>query len=153
MLSCIGKIFRKPSLDNGQNISVVRGKWGESVACEYLQKCGWKIVGKNVRPSIRDQRKEIDIVAYDRGNDQLVFVEVKTHMKQSEYAPRLWSINRHKKKILLSAFRIWLTTHRWSGNYRFDVIEVYGRMDETPIIDHIENVHIFPPSDRFRRYG
>ena len=153
MLSCIGKIFKKPSNGNVSNISVVRGEWAEGVACEYLKKRGWKIVGKNVRPSIRDRRKEIDIIAYDGESNQLVFVEVKTHIKQSEYPPRLWSINSHKKKILLSAFRIWLSVHKWSGNYRFDVIEVYGRMDEEPVIDHIENVHIFPPSDRFRRYG
>ena len=40
---------------------------------------------------------------------------------------------------------------KWHGNFRFDVIEVYG--DETsgapPEIDHIANVKLFPPNWRF----
>jgi hypothetical protein len=40
---------------------------------------------------------------------------------------------------------------RWHGNFRFDVVQVYGAENgpSAPEIDHVENVRMFPPKWRF----
>lgn len=147
------KVFgRELRIENvSANKSVRRGCWGENVAAEHLRRKGWRIVGRNVRPCRRDQRCELDIVAYIPSERQIVFVEVKTHLRHSPYASRLWAVDRRKRANLLRASANWLMTRKWHGNYRFDVIEVYG--EETgnapPEIDHIANVKLFPPNWRF----
>ena len=135
-----------------QNESVARGAWGEEIAVQFLRRNGWRVIDRNVRPYERDERKEIDIVAYFEEDNMIAFIEVKTHKTHNEFAPRNWGVDRAKKRNLLPAFRAWLRSHRWSGNYRFDIIEVYGDGTTSPEIDHIINVPIFPPSDRFYRY-
>lgn len=133
------------------NRSVQRGCWGENVAAEHLRRLGWRIVERNARPCRRDRRCELDIVAFVPPERQVVFVEVKTHRRHSSYAGRLWAVDRKKRANLLRASANWLMARKWHGNFRFDVIEVYG--DETsgapPEIDHIANVKLFPPNWRF----
>jgi Holliday junction resolvase-like predicted endonuclease len=81
----------------------------------------------------------------------VVFVEVKTHKRHSSYAGRLWAIDRRKKSNLLRASANWLMVRKWHGNFRFDVIEIYGEQDGElpPEIDHIMNVKLFPSNWRF----
>ena len=64
------------------NVGVEHGAWGEDVAVEYLRVHGYEIVDRNVRPCRRDQRLEIDVIAYDRMYDVMAFVEVKQHANQ-----------------------------------------------------------------------
>jgi putative endonuclease len=155
MLSFFGKknASLAQTVQPQKNIGVERGVWGEETAVKFLRSNGWKIVERNVRPFARDYRKEIDVVAYIEEDNMIVFVEVKAHKKHSEYAPRSWGVDRAKKRNLLTAFRAWLRTRKWAGNYRFDIIEIYGDESTPPEIDHIINVPIFPASDRFYRYG
>ena len=147
------KVFgRELGIENvSANKSVRRGCWGENVAAEHLRRKGWRIVGRNVRPCRRDQRCELDIVAYIPSERQIVFVEVKTHLRHSPYASRLWAVDRRKRANLLRASANWLMTRKWHGNYRFDVVEVYGEEagNMPPEIDHIANVKLFPPNWRF----
>jgi putative endonuclease len=138
---------------DSQNISVLRGVWGEDIAADFLKRKGWRIVGRNLCPCKRDRRKEIDIVAYIREENTVVFVEVKTHKTHPDKAPRAWGVDRAKKRNLLAAFRAWLRSKKWTGNYRFDILEIYGDGLDFPEIDHLVNVPIFPPSDRFFKYG
>ena len=53
------------------NISVT-GKYGEDLACKYLEECGYQIIGRNFRKAWG----EIDIIGKD--GEVLVFIEVKT---------------------------------------------------------------------------
>lgn len=133
------------------NIGVAHGVWGEEVAVEFLRIHGYEILERNVRPLERDRRLEIDIVAYDRLYDTIAFVEVKQHRARSPFARRLQSVNRHKCDLLRRACRAWIVKNQWQSGYRFDVIEVYGepRMRGRPEIDHIPNVKLFVPDDRF----
>ena len=127
------------------------GRWGEDVAARHLEGMGWRIIERNARPCRKDMRCELDIVALNPDGRQVVFVEVKTHKRHSERAGRLWAIDSRKKRNLLRASANWLMRRRWHGNYRFDVMEIYGEMDGRvpPEIDHIENVPLFPPNWRF----
>ncbi len=127
-----------------------QGVWGERMAEAALRRKGWKVLGRNVRPCLQDQRCEIDLI-FRSAEASVVFVEVKTHSCRSEYDSRLKSINARKKQALLRACAAWLKRERWKGNFRFDVVEVWGSKDsgEAPEIDHIENVPLFGANWRF----
>lgn len=141
--------MRRPP--EGENVGVRHGRWGEAIAVELLRREGYEILERNVRPNPRDRRLEIDIVAYDRRTDRLVFVEVKQHASHSDCERRLRSVDRRKKRLLKAACRSYLARNRWQGEYRFDVIEVYGTPESRAKAetDHIEHVNLFTPPDRF----
>ncbi len=131
------------------NASADRGRWGENVSARHLAGMGWRIIGRNERPCRRDRRCELDIVAFDPRERSVVFVEVKTHKARSDFAGRLWGIDGRKKQNLLRASANWLMQKRWHGNFRFDVMEVYGEEGAgEPYIDHMRNVRLFP--DKWR---
>lgn len=132
------------------NVGVYHGKWGEDVATEFLRRGGFEILDRNTHPCERDRRLEIDIVAWDRSHDELVFVEVKQHATITRYARRLRSIDRAKRKNLRRACVAWRRRNSWAGAFRFDVIEVYGiPKGGRPVIDHIRNVALFVAPERF----
>ena len=136
---------------DGENVGVAHGRWGEDVAVEWLRTRGYVIVDRNVRPCRRDQRLEIDVIAYDRMYDVMAFVEVKQHAAKSPFATRLRSVDRRKRDLLRRACRTWIAKERWAGAYRFDVIEVYGTPNAAcrAEIDHIPGVRLFEKTERF----
>ena len=129
--------------------SVRRGEWGEDVAVEFLRRGGYEIVERQARPVGADARLEIDVIAYDRCRDTMVFVEVKQHAARSAYARRLRGVDRRKRLLLRRACNAWRRVNRWRGDYRFDVIEVYGAPGARPEVDHIPHVELFPRRGRF----
>lgn len=133
-----------PRLRENGNLGVGHGCWGEAVACDFLRAKGYEIFERNATPYERDRRLEIDIVAYERASDTLVFVEVKQHKRFSPYASRLRSVNKRKLRNLRIVFNAWRRANRWDEGCRFDVIEIYGT-PETGIeaVDHIESVRVF----------
>ena len=136
------------------NVGVLHGLWGETVAVDYLRRHGYEIVDRNSRPVEKDERLEIDIVAWDRRKDEMVFVEVKQHAQPSPYARRLQSVNRRKRMNLRRACNAWRRTNRWRGAFRFDVIEIYGVPGGgRPVIDQISNVKLFAKRGRFVRWS
>ena len=133
-----------------ESTAVRHGEWGEDVAAEHLRRSGFEIIDRNSRPSARDGRLEIDIVAWDRASDTMVFVEVKQHSQISPYARRLQSIDRAKRRCLRRACGAWRRVNGWQGGFRFDVVEVYGAPGKgRPIVDHIRNVALFAKRTRF----
>jgi len=131
------------------NIGVEHGAWGEERAVERLRLEGLEIVDRNVRPC-GDHRLEIDIIAYERDSNTMVFVEVKQHARHALAERRLRSVDRKKKRNLRIACNAWRRRNRWQGSYRFDVIEVFGVPgDRHPEIDHIRRVNLFVPDERF----
>ena len=135
------------------NLGVERGAWGESVATDYLRRAGFVVVDRNARPVERDERLEIDIVAWDPKRDEMTFVEVKQHADLTPYGRRLRSVNRRKKRNLLRACNAWRRVNKWHGGYRFDVIEIYGVPGRRPEIDHIPHVELFARRERFVRWN
>lgn len=135
------------------NIGVQHGVWGEDVAAEFLRRNGFELVDRNSRPVGDDGRLEIDLVAWERKTDTMVFVEVKQHARLTGYGRRLRSIDRRKKENLRRACNVWRRVNRWRGAYRFDVIEIYGTPEGgRPVIDHIANVELFVKHDRFVKW-
>jgi len=131
-----------------RNIGAEHGAWGEDAAVERLRLEGLQIVDRNVRPC-RDRRLEIDVIAYDREADAMVFVEVKQHASHAEAERRIRSVDSHKMRLLRTACNAWRRSNRWQGNYRFDVVEVFGTPGTRPEIDHVRQVNLFTPNARF----
>ena len=141
---------QRPERKRSDNIGVLHGEWGENEAVAYLRRRGYEIVERNSRPVEKDERLEIDLVAWDRRNDAMVFVEVKQHAKPSPYSRRLRSVDKRKRENLRRACKAWRRVTRLHGAFRFDVIEVYGVPDGGhPVIDHIEKVDLFAKRGRF----
>jgi len=135
-----------------RNVGVEHGAWGEDVAVERLRLEGMEIVDRNVRPC-RDRRLEIDVIAYDRESDAMVFVEVKQHASHAEAESRIRSVDGEKMRRLRTACNAWRRNNRWQGSYRFDVVEVFGTPGSRPEVDHVRQVNLFAPPSRFVRWG
>ena len=119
------------------------GAWGEERAAAFLKERGFTILGRNVRPTVRD---ELDIVA--RSGDLLVFVEVKTR-GSGDFSRPLRAVDARKRHALNRAAAAWLRKARYPNLfYRFDVIEVIGQPEEdAPLIRQVEDA--FPFERRF----
>lgn len=121
------------------------GKFGEEIAASFLEKEGYRIVGRNIKFG----RHELDIIAEDK--DFLVFVEVKTrscsHPESSNYGNPGRAVTYKKRTDTLRATYDYLKSHGTSKQPRIDVIEVFlqhvGENRATPPqilnINHIRN--------------
>ena len=114
------------------------GKFGEDLACEYLVKNGYKIIGRNYRINFG----EIDIIA--REGDTLCFVEVKTR-RSSDFGEGSEAVATLKKRKLCQTALWYLTQHRMTdAKARFDVVSILleeGARDEIELIKNAFEVN------------
>ena len=108
-------------MDDMHNIKL--GQLGESIACDYLKKNGYKIISRNLHVS----KHEIDIIAED--DSFLVFIEVKTrsvaYEESSSYGSPGRAVNYKKRSNTVLAAKTYLMTNYTNKQPRIDVIEVY----------------------------
>jgi putative endonuclease len=123
------------------------GRLGETLAIEYLERAGYRIVAANFRlPIGRNTRNvivnaEIDVVAYDGAT--LCFVEVKTR-GTDEFAPPQVNVDLRKRRQIARAARGY---RRMFGlvdaAYRYDVVTVVSasakQSDLEPRIELLKN--------------
>ena len=107
-----------------------KGRMGEDVAADHLQKRGYRIAARNYRCGLG----EIDIVA--EGRNQVVFVEVKTWDHYGADSLE-WAIYGKKRKRILGGSRHYLMRHPEYESFgvRYDVILVSDHLKK---LDHIE---------------
>jgi len=114
------------------------GKIGEDIAVKFLEKNNYKILERNYRKPWG----EIDIVASDAENNELVFMEVKTQNEKFEWRPEE-NITIHKKRQLSRIILTYLKTKNISENqnWRVDVVAIKLNF-KTKIaqIEHIKNI-------------
>lgn len=98
------------------------GSRAERVAFRYLKKSkNFRLLCRNYRFS----RYEIDIVCYDKTNDCIVFVEVKTRPTYARVQGYYAATSKHKKECLKKCANAFLRKNSaLDKNYRFDVVEV-----------------------------
>lgn len=109
------------------------GKWGESLAADYLCEQGYTVLERNAR----SQYGEIDLVASQ--GDYLVFVEVKTRTSTAFGLPED-SVTSRKQAHLLAAAQAYLQNHpEMEDTWRVDVISIECRPGQPPVITHFEN--------------
>lgn len=119
------------------------GRYGESVACYYLQSKKYKILEQNFYAS----HNEIDIIAEDK--KYIIFVEVKTRscssLSEYNYGTPAMAVTQSKQKRTLAAAQAYLAQHPTKKFPRLDVIEVYltkataSSPSEVLRINHIED--------------
>ncbi len=108
------------------------GKQGESLAAAHLREKKYKIYGKNIRLG----RDEIDIIAYDKEQRTLVFVEVKTRSHfDADFLPALGLTPRKKRALKRSAWK-WMSKKEFDAPWRIDVILVIG----SKVFKHIKQM-------------
>ena len=122
------------------------GTRGESEACRYLKKHGYKILRRNFVA----EDAEIDIVA--ECEDATVFVEVKTRTKESQgnaEARPASAVTPEKQRKILKASKFF--PRNPDKAMRFDVIEViYSSEDmKHPRIEHL--ISTFNHDTAYRR--
>lgn len=113
------------------------GKYGENFACDFLEKNGYKIIERNFSCS----QGEIDIIAYDKKQNEIVFVEVKTRTNFNYGFPSE-SINKIKKKHMKKSVEYYIYKKNLYNYYlRFDVIEIVFQNQKYKL-NHIKNVFL-----------
>jgi putative endonuclease len=112
---------------------------GERLACNFLKKKNYKILGINLRV----KNNEIDIVALDNPKNELVFIEVKTRSSIQFGTPALAVSNKKLQSITLVAKK-YLRQHHCNLDYRFDIIAIsylkQRGIKPKPKIEHFENI-------------
>ncbi len=119
------------------------GRFGESVACFYLQSKGFKIIEQNFYAS----HNEIDIIAENK--QYIIFVEVKSRSCTSDldlqYGSPAMAVTHSKQRRTVAAAQAYVNLHPTKKKLRLDVIEVYLKKskDSSPSevlkINHIED--------------
>ena len=111
------------------------GRWGESLAAEYLREKGHQVVAANWRCRFG----ELDLVT--RSGGYLCFVEVKLRTSDA-YGRAGEFVDWRKQGKLRAAAQLYLQQRPTQLQPRFDVVEVYapqGRDTARPRIFHWEN--------------
>ena len=117
------------------------GSHGESIACKFLKKEGYKILERNKHES----HKEIDIIASNK--DYIAFVEVKTRSVDEDlfnpYGTPASAVTFSKREKLIFAARSYLRSNPTDKQPRMDVIEVYLKKGTQKVlkINHFENAY------------
>lgn len=116
------------------------GKWGESLAADYLTAKGYAILARNWRVGHRD----IDIVAFH--NDTLVIIEVKTRTANTFVSPEE-AVDYQKIRSLCIAANAYVKQKRINAPIQFDIIAITGNASDYNI-NHIEQAFLPPLSRR-----
>lgn len=111
------------------------GNEGEEIAANYLVQKGYEIVERNYFFS----KGEIDIIARDPSNNELVFVEVK-FKTNLEFGDPVYSVTKNKQRQLKRLAELYLYDKNIDEiDCRFDVITVLKLYNSEPVIEHYEN--------------
>ena len=110
------------------------GKYGEQLAADYLQRAGFRILGRNWRCA----EGEIDLVAADRR--VLVAVEVKTRSSTAFGTP-LEAVTRKKRSRLRRLAVQWVVANGvLFDEVRVDVVEVLKDERGGYSLEHIKGI-------------
>ena len=120
------------------------GRWGEAEAARYLQSKKYIPVAMG----FSTRYGEIDIIAESK--EFLIFVEVKTR-KDANFAEAKDYVTLSKQRRIITAANMWLANNRCEKKIRFDVIELYYRLDngkpQLAMLNHIENAFYVSSDD------
>lgn len=113
------------------------GALGEHTACEYILQKGYTIRATNLRVT----NNEIDIIALDTINNELVFIEVKTRTNSNFGNPEVAVTNKKIQSMNFVAQK-YIKSNHCNLDYRFDIIAIsyLGDKSQEPQIEHFENI-------------
>lgn len=106
---------------------VALGLRGESKACRYLKRRGYKILKRNWRNPFG----EVDVIA--RKGEDIVFIEVKTRLSDNYGLPNE-AVDKRRRERYRQAANFYFLNREINCVVRFDIIEVFKGK-----INHLEN--------------
>ena len=111
--------------------------FGEDEACKYLKKNDYQILDRNFNCS----QGEIDVVAYDISNNEVVFIEVKTRTGFDFGFPSE-AVNKNKRRHLLNSAKYYLYCKGLEDSFvRLDVIEIVIDIEHVKYkLNHLKGV-------------
>ncbi|MDR1233209.1 MAG: YraN family protein [Puniceicoccales bacterium] len=116
------------------------GKQGEDLAANFLKQKSFKILKRNWTYG----KGEIDLIAFDKCHNTLVFIEVKLRSADA-FVTGYFAVNKKKKDILRKTCKAYL--RRFSSPnicHRFDVVAIEAnQIENSHRIWHYENVKLF----------
>ncbi|MGH9534274.1 MAG: YraN family protein [Terriglobales bacterium] len=134
-------MFRRRAAEPAES-RLALGRRGESLACRYLRRQGYRIVDRNPVFRLGGHRwMEFDIIAEDAG--ALVFVEVKTRRRHMAAFPAERAVHPGKRRRLARGARAYRQARQWRGPYRFDVLCIYDPDGPAPEV-HLMRDAFFP---------
>ncbi len=89
-------------ITGGKSLNKTKGDRGETIAAEFLQKIGYKII----KTKFRKGRNEIDIIAKSEGG-VLNFIEVKTRF-ESKFGKPYEAVDKNKLKKIIEVSNFFL---------------------------------------------
>lgn len=101
------------------------GDEGEELACLFLIEHGYTILERNVRL----KTYEVDIIALDTKEHEVVFIEVKRRTAQS-YGQPYQAVGYKKIRSLTAVAHAYLATHTFPLDVRFDIISIVDKKVE-----------------------
>lgn len=109
------------------------GQLGETLACQYLSRQGYRIILRNYRTRLG----EIDIIAEEQGT--LVFVEVKSRRSHQCGHP-FEAVTAAKRRQISKAALLYLAeTGKEGGPARFDVVAISFAGEAAPVVELVQN--------------
>ena len=114
------------------SVSTLIGRYGESIAADFLRKKGFEILASGYR----GRYGEIDIIAGK--NSVVCFVEVKTRQDES-YLPARTAVGEAKRRRIMLTAQQWIQENDCRCQFSFDIIEVYLK---TKQIRYIPNAFV-----------
>lgn len=110
------------------------GKWGENLACQYLEKNNYTIIERN----FCCRQGEIDIIAKDDTKEELIFIEVKTR-SNFKYGNPADAVDKQKQKHMTKAIEYYIYKNKIKNiPIRIDIVEVY--IVQNCKINHIKQI-------------
>jgi len=98
----------------------ILGEKYENMAIHYLKTQKYKIIARN----FSCPTGEIDIVAYDKASDYIVFVEVK-YRATNLFGRPLEAVDLNKQRNIKLTSQVYLKSKGWlERNFRYDAIEI-----------------------------
>jgi putative endonuclease len=115
--------------------NLLLGKKGEDLACEYLKRHGYRIIGRN----FKFHYGELDIIAVK--DDILVFIEVKTRIGKSFGLPEEAVTPRKLNEVVKTA-QFFKSLHpELPESLRIDVVGIeLDENDNLKYFNHIQSV-------------
>lgn len=108
------------------------GDIGENSACEFLKQKGYKILDRNYVWN----KNEVDIIAEDEKERQIVFVEVKTRNTDYFIQP-FEAVDFKKQKAIIKVANAYIRSRNIDLEARFDVVSIIITENGEQTIEHI----------------
>jgi putative endonuclease len=115
--------------------TLLQGRWGETLAADYLKRKGYRMIGMGYRTRFG----EIDLIA--KYKTFIVFLEVKVR-KNAKFAEAREFVRKSKQQRIKDTAQLWLAQNETALQPRFDVVEIYapeGVNTVQPEIHHLED--------------